>query len=62
MNEPVGLAHLKQTHPDLWRGLSSLLTFDGDVQTTFMADFSVASEAFGASAPTQPEAPPNCKC
>merc|ERR1711908_96378 len=48
MNEPVGLEQLQQTHPDLYRGLRSLLTFDGDVEATFMADFSVTSEAFGA--------------
>merc|ERR1719399_542329 len=53
MNEPVGLAHLKQTHPDLWRGLNSLLTYDGDVESTFMADFSVTSEAFGAMSITE---------
>ena len=48
MNEPVGLSHLQLTHPDLWRGLRALLAFDGDVESTFMADFAVASEAFGA--------------
>ena len=48
MNEPVGLDELKQIAPDLSRGLESLLAFDGDVESAFMADFSVVNEAFGA--------------
>jgi hypothetical protein len=48
MNEPVGLAQLQQTHPDLYRGLRSLLTFEGDVESVFMSDFSVTCEAFGS--------------
>jgi len=47
MNQPVGLHHLKQVQPDLWRGLTALLDFDGDVESTFLADFSVTSHAFG---------------
>ena len=46
MNEPINLDHLQQTHPDLWRGLHALLSFEGDVESTFMADFTVPSEAF----------------
>ena len=53
MNEPVDFSHLQQTHPDLWRGLHSLLTFDGDVENTFMADFTVTAEAFGAMTLTE---------
>jgi len=48
MNERPSFKHLKQIAPDLSRGLSSLLTFDGDVESTFMADFTVSLEAFGA--------------
>ena len=50
LNEPVGLAELPQVAPDLARGLASLLTFDGEVESTFLADFSIATEAFGAMA------------
>ena len=45
MNEPINLDHLQQTHPDLWRGLHALLSFEGDVESTFMADFTVTSFA-----------------
>jgi len=47
MNEPVGFEHLKQIDPDLWRGLNSLLTYDGDVEVDFGADFSLTTNAFG---------------
>jgi len=48
MNEPVGLKHLKEVHPDLYRGLRSMLTFEGDVESVFMSDFSITCEAFGS--------------
>jgi len=48
LNEPVGLAHLSQVAPDLARGLNSMLSFEGPVEETFMQDFSVATESFGA--------------
>jgi len=47
-NEPVGFAHLPQIQPDLCRGLSALLAYDGDVESAFCADFSVTTNALGA--------------
>ena len=47
LNEAVGLAHLKEVQPELWRGLTQMLAFEGDVEEIFMADFSVSSTAFG---------------
>lgn len=47
-NEPVGFAHLPQIQPDLCRGLSALLAYDGDVESAFCADFSVTTSALGA--------------
>ena len=48
MNEDVGFEHLPQVQPDLARGLASLLAFDGDVESTFLADFTSTVEAFGS--------------
>ena len=48
MNEAVGFESLPQISPDLCRGLRALLDYDGDVEATFMAEFTVASDAFGA--------------
>jgi hypothetical protein len=39
-----------QVQPELWRGLSQLLSFDGDVEATFCANFTVASTAYGEPA------------
>ena len=36
--------------PELWRGLTQLLAFDGDVESTFCADFTVATTAYGEPA------------
>jgi len=33
--------------PDLWRGLTSLLEFDGNVEAAFMTDFTVSYSVFG---------------
>ncbi|CAJ0766823.1 24634_t:CDS:10 [Entrophospora sp. SA101] len=46
-NERVGLEDLKVFKPALARGLEQLLTFEGDVESTFCRDFVVAYEAFG---------------
>ena len=53
MNEPVGFAQLFQVYPDLARGLASLLAFDGDVESTFLADFSVTADSLGAMHTTE---------
>ena len=47
MNEPVGFMELRQVQPDLWRGLRSLLEYDGDVETAFMADFAIETDFLG---------------
>ncbi|CAG8453048.1 8874_t:CDS:10 [Ambispora gerdemannii] len=46
-NCPVGLEDLKVFRPAFARGLDKLLTFDGDVETTFCRDFIGEYEAFG---------------
>jgi len=46
-NAPVQLADLKEVNPALWRGLSSLLAFEGDVQATYLADFTASYEVLG---------------
>ncbi|RUS25861.1 hypothetical protein BC938DRAFT_471542 [Jimgerdemannia flammicorona] len=47
LNIPVGLDDLKVFRPALARGLEQLLTFEGDVETTFCRDFVGEYEAFG---------------
>ncbi|CAG8493089.1 2866_t:CDS:10 [Ambispora leptoticha] len=46
-NSPVGLEDLKVFRPAFARGLETLLTFEGDVETTFCRDFVGEYEAFG---------------
>ena len=56
LNEPVGLAHLKQVSPDLARGLQAMLDYEGDdVESVFCAEFSVESPSpyGGDPAPTE---------
>ncbi|EOD05902.1 putative ubiquitin protein ligase [Emiliania huxleyi CCMP1516] len=48
LGEPsASLESLKQVDPELARGLAQLLEFDGDVEVTFMATFTVAATACG---------------
>lgn len=47
LNIPVGLEDLKIFRPALARGLEQLLTFEGDVESTFCRDFVGEYEAFG---------------
>lgn len=47
LNLPVGLAQLADIDPELARGLEQLRTFEGDVEATFCADFTLTETAFG---------------
>mmetsp|Transcript_46394 Transcript_46394/g.150684 ORF Transcript_46394/g.150684 Transcript_46394/m.150684 type:complete len:452 (-) Transcript_46394:307-1662(-) len=48
LGEPsASLESLKQVDPELARGLAQLLEFDGDVEVTFMATFTIAATACG---------------
>eukprot|EP01026_Neomeris_dumetosa_P019794 TRINITY_DN179_c0_g2_i1.p1 TRINITY_DN179_c0_g2~~TRINITY_DN179_c0_g2_i1.p1 ORF type:complete len:402 (-),score=49.50 TRINITY_DN179_c0_g2_i1:226-1260(-) len=40
------LADLKRTFPDLGHGLQQLLDFEGDVENTFLRDFTIEQESF----------------
>lgn len=50
LNLPVGFAHLADVDPELHRGLEQLLRYEGDVESTFCADFTLTDTAFGAAA------------
>ena len=52
LNERVGPRQLREVSPELWRGLSQLLAYDGDVESTFLAEFAVESNAYGEVTPS----------
>lgn len=45
---PVTFKHLEEVDPELHRGLQQLLTFEGDVESTYLTDFTSTEPAFGA--------------
>uniref|UniRef100_A0A7S4BN04 HECT-type E3 ubiquitin transferase n=1 Tax=Chrysotila carterae TaxID=13221 RepID=A0A7S4BN04_CHRCT len=49
MNEPVVFDDLREVQPDLHRGLCALRQFEGDVESTFMADHTIVTNSFGHS-------------
>ncbi|KAJ3055483.1 putative E3 ubiquitin-protein ligase HTD2 [Rhizophlyctis rosea] len=47
LDEPVDLKDLEELDPQLYKGLSALLTFDGDVATTFSRTLQLEVETLG---------------
>lgn len=47
LGEKPTFQHLQQTHPQLARGLTQLLDFDGDVESTFLRNFTAEMDVFG---------------
>lgn len=47
MRKPVDMEDLKEVSPELYRGMKTLLAFDGNVEETYARDFQVEYEYFG---------------
>ena len=47
MGRPTGLADLAHVSPELFRGMNTLLSFDGDVQSVYDRNFQVEVDNYG---------------